>query len=66
MSLVSFNMFLGGGIGTFVNGKILDHWGFGAVFIFAAVLILLAGAMAAALLQRIAPDVSPCLQPEPR
>ncbi|MEW6222512.1 MAG: MFS transporter [Candidatus Hadarchaeota archaeon] len=66
MSLVSFNMFIGGGIGTFVNGKILDHWGFGAVFVFAATSILLAGAIAAALLQRIAPAASLQSQPEQR
>ncbi|MEW5995849.1 MAG: hypothetical protein AB1744_15845, partial [Candidatus Zixiibacteriota bacterium] len=59
-------MFIGGGIGTFVNGKILDHWGFGAVFVFAATSILLAGAIAAALLQRIAPAASLQSQPEQR
>ena len=64
MSLVSFNMFVGGGIGTFVNGKILDHWGFGAIFIFAASLILLAGVIASILLQRITPVASLRLQPQ--
>ena len=54
MSLVSFNMFVGGGIGTFVSGKILTAWGFGTIFIFAAVLILIAGIIAATLLQRMA------------
>jgi predicted MFS family arabinose efflux permease len=58
MYLASFNMFVGGGIGTFINGQILTRWGFGAVFFFAATLILLAGAIAAALLQRISPAAS--------
>lgn len=63
MSLVSFNMFVGGGIGTFVNGKILNTWGFEPVFIIAAALILLASAIATILLQRIAPVLPPRRQP---
>jgi predicted MFS family arabinose efflux permease len=55
MSLASFNMFVGGAIGTYVNGRILDTWGFGAVFVFAAALILIAGTVAAALLRKVAP-----------
>jgi predicted MFS family arabinose efflux permease len=55
MSLASFNMFVGGGVGTFINGKVLNAWGFEPVFIIAAVLILLASAIATVLLQRIAP-----------
>jgi len=54
MSLASFNMFVGGGIGTFVNGRVLDAWGFEPVFIVAAALILVAGVVAAALLHRLA------------
>lgn len=65
MSLLSLNMFLGGGIGTLVYGKILDRWGFGTVFAFAAALILLAGAIASILLQRIAPDVPVQLKAKP-
>ncbi len=53
MSLASFNMFLGGGIGTFVNGKIFTAWGFWAIFIFAAAFIFFAGAIATMHLQRI-------------
>lgn len=53
MSLASFNMFVGGGIGTFVNGRILDAWGFEPVFIIAAALILAAGVIAAGLLHGI-------------
>ena len=56
MSLASFNMFVGGGIGTFVSGKVLDAWGFGAVFVLAAILILLAGIFAAGLLRRMGPS----------
>ena len=52
MSLVSFNLFVGGGVGTLINGKILNEWGFGALFVFAAALILLAGIIGSALLQR--------------
>ncbi len=51
MSLVSFNMFVGGGIGTFINGKILYDLGFRAVFVFAAALFLLAGIVSSTLLQ---------------
>ena len=65
MSLVSFNLFIGGGIGTFVNGKLLTVAGFGTVFFFAAVLILLAGILGCILLQRLAPVVLPLLRPEP-
>lgn len=65
MSLLSLNMFLGGGIGTFVYGKVLDRWGFGSVFVFAAVLMLLAGAIASVLLQRIAPAAPVQLHAEP-
>jgi len=54
MSLVSFSMFVAGGIGTYVNGRILDAWGFGPLFVCAAALILVAGAVAAAHLRRMA------------
>jgi predicted MFS family arabinose efflux permease len=59
MSLASFNMFVGGGIGTYVNGRILDAWGLGAVSLFAAALFLVAGAVAALLLRRLAPPSKP-------
>lgn len=55
MSLASFNMFVGGGIGTFANSRILDTWGLGAVFAGAAALILVAGVLAALLFRRMAP-----------
>ncbi len=43
MSLVSFNMFVGGGIGTFLNGQILNRWGFEFIFLVAGIIIFLAG-----------------------
>jgi predicted MFS family arabinose efflux permease len=55
MSLASFNMFLGGGISTFINGKILGAWGFEPVFMIAAALVFLASVTATVLLQRISP-----------
>lgn len=58
MSLASFTMFTGGGIGTFLNGKILTEWGFEPVFVFAGVLILVAAISTAVLLQRITHDTS--------
>ncbi|UCE65848.1 MAG: MFS transporter [Candidatus Zixiibacteriota bacterium] len=54
MSLASFTMFTGGGIGTFLNGAILTEWGFESVFVIAGILILVAGTSATALLKRIA------------
>ncbi|RJR41287.1 MAG: MFS transporter [Deltaproteobacteria bacterium] len=47
MSLASFNMFVGGGLGTLINGQILDMWGYPLVFVGAAILILLSGFLAA-------------------
>jgi len=53
MSLASFAMFTGGGIGTYLNGKIVTAWGFEPVFVIAGVLILVAGIGAAALLRGV-------------
>ena len=53
MSLASFAMFTGGGIGTYLNGEIVAAWGFRPVFIVAGVLVLVAGCGAALLLRRI-------------
>ena len=58
MSLASFAMFTGGGIGTYLNGEILTVWGFEPVFVIAGVLILLAGSSAAVLLQGITQKTS--------
>ena len=56
MPLASFNMFVGGGLGTLVNGQILNWLGFPAVFLLAAALILLAGIMAMVCLGRLSPS----------
>ena len=55
MSLASFNMFVGGGLGTLINGHILAGWGFGPVFVIAGGLIFLAGVIANLLLRRLSP-----------
>lgn len=52
MSLVSFNLFVGGGIGTLLDGKIVNRSGFEALFVFAGTLLLLAGLIGSTLLQR--------------
>ena len=59
MSLASFNMFVGGGLGTLMNGHILTKWGFPPVFLGAAGLIFLAGFIAARLLGRLSPALIP-------
>ena len=43
MSLASFNMFMGGGIGTFINGRLLKAFSFGPIFFSAAIIIFLVG-----------------------
>jgi predicted MFS family arabinose efflux permease len=53
-SLSSFNMFVGGGIGTLLFGFVLKNWGFGPVFVIAAILMLGAGALGMAVLNRVA------------
>ncbi|MCP4599902.1 MAG: MFS transporter [Proteobacteria bacterium] len=50
MSLASFAMFTGGGLGTALNGAALTYWGFEAIFAFAAILITIAGALTSILL----------------
>lgn len=57
MSLASFNMFVGGGLGTLMNGHVLNQWGFAPVFMGAAGLILLAGVIASRLLERLSPGI---------
>jgi len=51
MSLASFAMFTGGGLGTYLNGEILTVWGFEPVFVISGVLIFVAGTSAATLLR---------------
>jgi predicted MFS family arabinose efflux permease len=64
MSLVAFNLFVGGGIGTFVNGRILNAWGIEALFTFSAFLILFAGIIGTTFLERLAFGVAPSIQQE--
>ncbi len=52
MSLVSFNMFVGGGIGTQLFGYIQDNWGFSPLFVIAGILIVIAGALGTISLNR--------------
>jgi predicted MFS family arabinose efflux permease len=46
MLLASFNMFVGGGIGTFINGRILNAFSIGPIFTVAGVVMLLVGFIA--------------------
>lgn len=59
MSLASFAMFTGGGIGTYLDGRILVNWGYEVIFVLSGILILIAGILTTALLYRA--DVSPSL-----
>lgn len=58
MSLASFNMFVGGGVGTLINGQILNQWGLWPIFLGAGGLIFLAGLLAARLLSRLTPALA--------
>jgi predicted MFS family arabinose efflux permease len=51
MSLASFNMFVGGGIGTFVNGKILTNFDTGKIYVSAALLMLVVGIVASKMIK---------------
>ena len=50
MSLASFNMFVGGGLGVLINRMLLTSWGYGAVYLIAALAILVVGLLAYRLL----------------
>ncbi len=43
MALASFNMFVGGGVGTFLDGRILNVLGFPPIFFLAGVIIFIVG-----------------------
>ena len=58
MSLASFAMFTGGGVGTYLNGKVLTMWGFEPIFSIAGILILIAGASATLLLRSMTINAS--------
>lgn len=46
MSLASFNMFVGGGIGTFINSKILNNLGIDKIYFVASIVLLVVGILA--------------------
>lgn len=53
MSLASFAMFTGGGLGTALNGEVLTQWGFEVIFVLSAILILIAGVLTSVLLPTV-------------
>ena len=53
MSLASFNMFVGGAIGTSINGKIINMASINIVFLVAALTMFLAGTIASIVIKRI-------------
>ncbi len=50
MSLASFNMFIGGGLGVLINKHLLACWGYALIFLIASLAILIAGLLAYRLL----------------
>jgi MFS family permease len=52
MSIAGFNMFLGGALGTYVNGILIRSYGTQSIFFNSAVLILAVGLLAALLVAR--------------
>lgn len=46
MSLASFNIFVGGAIGTIINGKVLDNYGVSNIFIISSIIMLVVGFIA--------------------
>lgn len=46
MSLASFNMFVGGGVGTFINGKLLNSFGIQKIYFIAAIILFIVGIIA--------------------
>lgn len=53
MSLASFNMFVGGGIGTLLNGYILNKWGISMIFVSASLIMFLVGFVATRIITSI-------------
>ncbi len=54
MSLASFNMFVGGGLGVLINRFLLAAWGYEAIYLIAALAILVVGLLAYRLLLLLA------------
>lgn len=52
MSLAGFNMFIGGGLGTVINGQIIKSGNIESIFINSAFLMLIVGILAAILVSR--------------
>ena len=46
MSLIAFNLFLGGAVGTEVNALIIEHINITAVFVVSAIVLIIAGTLA--------------------
>jgi predicted MFS family arabinose efflux permease len=53
MSLASFNMFVGGAIGTSVNGRIINASSIGTIFLIAAVAMFLVAFLASTIVRKI-------------
>lgn len=51
MSLASFNMFIGGGLGVLINKFLLARWGYPVIFLVAAIAVFIAGLLAYRLLR---------------
>jgi predicted MFS family arabinose efflux permease len=52
MSLASFNMFVGGAVGTAVNGRIMASVGINSIFFYASFIIFIVGLIAAVFIAR--------------
>lgn len=53
MSMASFNMFVGGGIGTTLNGKILGVYGIDRIFLIAGIILFIVGIVSSTAVNRI-------------
>jgi predicted MFS family arabinose efflux permease len=59
MSMASFNMFVGGAVGTSVNAKIISAYGISKIYLFAAALLLIIGIAASVILREKKGEVRP-------
>jgi len=53
MSLASFNMFVGGGVGTLINGQILNVFGIGQIFAVAGAVMFVVAFIAAKVVLKV-------------
>ncbi|WP_163195653.1 MFS transporter [Clostridium thermarum] len=58
MSLASFNMFVGGAIGTSINGRIINEFSIGLVFSIAAVAMFLVAFLASTIIRKISARIN--------